>query len=183
MNNILSTRKLTIMGVMAAISIVLIYVIRFPIIPAAPYLEYEPGDIPLYIIAFLYGPISGLIATIIVCFIQGITVSASSGIIGILMHIFATGSFVLLAGGIYKLKKNKVHEALGLLAGIVVMTITMCLWNIIFTPIFMGVPRDTVIQMLVPAIIPFNLIKAGINSAVTFVLFDKLAGLLLRSNR
>lgn len=181
MNRSLSTKKLAFMGVMAAISIILIYVIRFPVIPAAPYLEYEPGDIPLYIIAFLYGPLNGFIVTVIVCFIQGITVSASSGIIGIAMHIFATGAFVLVAGSIYKLKKNKVQEAIGLLAGIAVMTVSMCIWNLIFTPIFMGVPRSAVVQMLIPAIIPFNLIKAGANSVVTFIVYDKLAGLILRN--
>jgi riboflavin transporter FmnP len=181
MNRSLSTKKLAFMGVMAAISIILIYVIRFPVIPAAPYLEYEPGDIPLYIIAFLYGPLNGFIVTVIVCFIQGITVSASSGIIGIAMHIFATGAFVLVAGSIYKLKKNKVQEAIGLLAGIAVMTVSMCIWNLIFTPIFMGVPRSAVVQMLIPAIIPFNLIKAGANSVITFIIYDKLAGLVLRN--
>ena len=96
MKNFKSTKKIAIMGVMTAISIILIYIIRFPIIPAAPFLEYEPGDIPIYIIAFLYGPLSGLVITIIASLIQGITVSAGSGIIGIIMHIYATGTFVLV---------------------------------------------------------------------------------------
>jgi Predicted membrane protein len=167
-----STKNLAIMGVLAAMSVILIYLIRFPIIPAASFLEYEPGDIPLYMIAFLFGPLSGLIVTIVVCILQGITVSAGSGIIGVMMHIFATGSFVLVAGNIYRLKKNRVMMILALLAGVLTMTVSMCLWNVIFTPIFMNVPRKVVIDMLVPAIIPFNLIKAGINSVIAFVLYE-----------
>ncbi len=167
-----STRNLAIMGVLAAMSVILIFMIHFPIIPAASFLEYEPGDIPLYLIGFLFGPLSGLIVTIIVCILQGITVSGASGIIGILMHIFATGSFVLVAGLIYKVKKNRTWMVIGLFAGVVVMTVTMCLWNLIFTPIFMNVPREAVVQMLIPAIIPFNLIKAGVNSVVTLLLFE-----------
>lgn len=167
-----STKNLTVMGMMAAISVVLIYVIRFPIIPSAPFLEYEPGDIPLYMIAFLFGPVSGLIVTIVVSILQGLTVSAGSGIIGIVMHIFATGSFVLVAGNIYKIKKNIKNAILALIAGIITMVITMCIWNIIFTPIFMGVTRDAVMAMLVPAIIPFNLIKAGMNSIFTLLLYE-----------
>ena len=183
MKSMQSTKKLTIMGVMAALSIILIYAIRFPIIPAAPYLEYEPGDIPLYTIAFLFGPLSGLIVTIVVSFIQGMTVSASSGIIGILMHIFATGSFVLVAGNIYRVKKTRFQEGIALFAGIGVMTVTMCLWNIIFTPIFMGVPRDAVIQLLLPAIIPFNLIKAGINSVLTFLVYETIARIIRKTDK
>lgn len=181
MKSLQSTKKLTVMGVMAAISIILIYLIRFPIIPAAPFLEYEPGDIPLYTIAFLYGPVSGLIVTVVVCIIQGMTVSAGSGIIGVLMHIFATGSFVLVAGNIYRLKKTRLREAIALIAGILVIVITMCIWNIIFTPIFMGVSRNAVIQMLVPAIIPFNLAKSGINSIITFLVYETIAGVIRKS--
>jgi riboflavin transporter FmnP len=32
--------------------------------------------------------------------------------------------------------------------------------------------------MLIPAIIPFNLLKAGINSAITFAVFTPIAGIL-----
>lgn len=181
MKSMQNTKKLTTMGVMAAISIILIVFIHFPIIPAAPYLEYEPGDIPIFIIAFLYGPLSGLIVTMVVCIIQGMTVSASSGIIGILMHIFATGSFVLLAGNIYRLKKTRVQEVFALIAGSAIMVVTMCIWNIIFTPIFMGVPRSTVVQMLIPAIIPFNLLKAGFNSVLTFLVYEAISGIIRRS--
>ena len=180
MKNFKSTKKIAIMGVMTAISIILIYIIRFPIIPAAPFLEYEPGDIPIYIIAFLYGPLSGLVITIIASLIQGITVSAGSGIIGIIMHIFATGTFVLVAGSIYNMKKNRVQQIIALTAGVAAMTIAMCIWNILFTPMYMGVPREVVIDMLIPVIIPFNLIKSGINSIVTLLLFNVISGIYIK---
>ena len=66
------------MGMMAAISIILVYLIHFPIFPAASFLEYDPADIPIFICTFLYGPLSGFILTVIVSFIQGFTVSAHS---------------------------------------------------------------------------------------------------------
>lgn len=176
-----STRKLTVMGMLAAISVILVYLIRFPLLPAATFLEYEPGDIPIFIATFLFGPLSGIVITIVVSFIQGFTVSASSGIIGIIMHIFATGSFVLAAGCIYNRKKNRKYAVLALGAGIVVMTVTMCLWNIVFTPIFMGVPRSTVLPMIIPMILPFNLIKAGINSIITFITYKKISEFVHRS--
>jgi riboflavin transporter FmnP len=42
----------------------------------------------------------------------------------------------------------------------------------------MGVPRETVMKMLVPAIIPFNLIKAGVNSIFTFLLYESVIGVI-----
>ena len=39
----------------------------------------------------------------------------------------------------------------------------------------MGTPRDAVLKMLVPIIIPFNAIKAGVNSFITFLIYKKIA--------
>ena len=39
----------------------------------------------------------------------------------------------------------------------------------ILTPMFMTVPVDAVDALLLPAILPFNLIKAGVNSILTFL--------------
>ena len=90
------TTKLCIMGMLSALSIVLVFLVRIPILPEAPYLEYDPADIPILISSYLYGPISGLAVTLIVCILQGITFSSGSGIIGIIMHFFASAnSFVL----------------------------------------------------------------------------------------
>ncbi len=181
MKTLQSTKRLTVMGMLAALSVILVYLIRFPLLPAAPFLEYEPGDIPIFIAAFLYGPLSGIIITAVVCFVQGFTVSAGSGIIGIIMHIFATGSFVLTAGALYNRKKDRKRAVLALLAGMLVMTVTMCIWNIIFTPIFMGTPREAVLEMIIPVIIPFNLLKAGINSIVTFLTYKKISDFVHRN--
>lgn len=176
-----STRKLTVMGMMVALSVILVYFIRFPLLPAAPFLEYEPADIPIFICSLIYGPLSGVMLTIVVSIVQGVTVSANSGIIGIIMHIFATGSFALISGIIYSHKKNRKSAALALMVGVIVMTIMMCILNILLTPIFMGVPRNTVFQMILPIIIPFNLLKAGINSIITFIIYEKIGDLAFKN--
>lgn len=106
-NRRISTRQLVSMAMLGAISIVLVAVIHFPLIPAAAFLEYDPADIPILICAFAYGPLAGLLLTVVVCFIQGFTVSAQSGIIGIVMHIFATGCCVLVTGSIYIIKETR----------------------------------------------------------------------------
>ncbi len=174
-----STRQLVSMAMLGAISIVLVSVVHFPLIPAAAFLEYDPADIPILIGTFAYGPLAGLLMTIVVSIIQGVTVSAQSGPIGgVVMHIFATGFCALVAGGIYSRNKSKKTAILALICGALVQTAAMVLMNMIFTPLFMGAPLETVLAMMVPAIIPFNLLKAGINCTVTFLLYKSISHLL-----
>ena len=94
----IKTKQLTQMAVLAAMSIPLAYLIRVPF-PGAPFsLEYDPADIPILIGTFMFGPLGGLIITGVVCVLQGLTVSASSGIIGILMHFLLQVLMFLLQG-------------------------------------------------------------------------------------
>ena len=92
-----TTKTLTSLGVLAAFSVVLMLAIRVPF-PPAPFLEYDPADVPILIGAFLFGPVGGLILTALVSLLQGLTVSAGSGFIGIVMHLAATGCFAVFAG-------------------------------------------------------------------------------------
>ena len=94
--------KLVRLAMLAALSLMLMFLVRFPIIPTAPFLEYEPGDVPALIAAFLFGPGAGFIVTFVVSLIQALTVSAGSGWIGAIMHLIATGTMVVVAGIIYK---------------------------------------------------------------------------------
>ena len=177
-SNKISTRQLVSMAMLGAISIVLVSVIHFPLIPAAAFLEYDPADIPIMICAFAYGPAAGFILTAVVSFIQGMTVSAQSGIIGIIMHIFATGCCVLVAGNIYKKNKTKKTAVFALICGAIAQTLAMVVMNMIFTPLFMGAPLEVVMSMMIPAIIPFNALKAGINCAITFFLYKSISHLI-----
>ena len=171
------TKTITQMAVLAAMSILLVYLIHFPIFPAAPFLEYDPADIPILIGTFMFGPLGGLVLTAVVSILQGLTVSSASGIIGI-MNFFATGSFVLVAGNIYKKHRTRKGAVVGLFFGALAMTITMVIWNLIFTPLFMGTPIEAVMAMLIPVIIPFNLIKTGVNALITFIVYKSVSKVL-----
>ena len=173
-----NTRKLTTLAMLAALAIVLVALIHFPLVPAAPFLEYDPADIPIFIGTFLFGPAAGLALTAVVCVIQGVTVSAASGPIGIIMHFLATGTFVLLAGNLYRAHRTRKAALLGLAAGTLAMTAVMCVCNLVFTPLFMGSPVGEVVKLLLPAIIPFNLAKAAINSVITYLVYKPISRLV-----
>lgn len=170
-----SIRRLTTMALLAAVAVVLVALVRFPLLPAAPFLEYDPADIPIFIGTFLFGPAAGLALTAVVSVLQGVTVSAASGPIGIVMHLFATGSFVLVAGNLYKKHRTRRAAVAALLCGTLAMTAAMCVWNLVFTPLFMGQSLEAVLPMLLPVFIPFNLLKAGANSLITYLVYKPVS--------
>jgi riboflavin transporter FmnP len=178
MNRSERTTKITKMAMLAAISVVLVLLIRIPY-PPAPFLVYDPADIPIFIGTFAFGPLAGLALTFIVSFIQAF-VLGGDGLIGFFMHFVATGAFVIVAGFIYKRNKSRKTAVVALVCGTIVMTVSMLLWNLLITPIFLGVPRDAVVAMLGTVILPYNLLKAGINSIVTFLTYKSIARFLHR---
>ena len=174
-----NTVRLAKMGMLVAISIVLVYFIHFPIFPAVAFLEYDPADIPILMGTFAFGPLAGILLTVVTSVIQGVTVSAASGVYGIIMHVISTSALVLTAGLIYRRNKTRKGAVIGLICGVIAMTAVMIGANMVITPLFMGVPRDVVWQMM-PFIAGFNAIKAGINAIVTFLLYKRISGFLHR---
>ncbi len=172
-----NTVKLAKMGMLVAVSIVLVYFVHFPIFPAVSFLEYDPADIPILMGTFAFGPLAGVLLTVVTAVIQGLTVSAASGVYGIIMHIISTSTLVIVAGVIYKKHKTKKMALIGLICGVLAMTVVMVGANMVITPLFMGVPRSVVWQLM-PFIAGFNAIKAGINSVVTFLLYKRISGFL-----
>ncbi|MCF0142713.1 MAG: ECF transporter S component [Parasporobacterium sp.] len=172
-----TTKKLVKMAMLVAISVVLVLIVHFPIFPAVPFLEYDPADIPILIGAFAYGPVVGIILTVVTAVIQGLTVSAGSGIYGIIMHIIATSAMVLTSSIIYSVKKTRGRAIVGLLLGIAAMVFVMFFANLLITPQFMGATVEQVMGMMV-FILLFNLVKAGINSVVTFFLYKVVSPFL-----
>ena len=47
----------------------------------------------------------------------------------------------------------------------------MLLWNYIITPIYFGMPRAAVAAILLPGILPFNLLKGCLNATITVLLY------------
>lgn len=172
----MKTKKLVTLGILAALAVVLIMVTRTPIIPNAPFLKYEAGDVPMLIAALIYGPIAGLIVTVIASIIQTLTFDSGSGIIGLLMHIIASGTLIVVSSLIFtSLKKRNISNIISLIialsVGVLSMTLIMIPCNMIFWPLFAGTPLSEIMPILIPAILPFNLLKAGINSIAAFIIY------------
>lgn len=169
------------MAMLSAISIVSLYVIPLlSFFPSAPFLQYDVADVPVLIGTMLFGPGAGLLILGVVSVIQGITISAASGWIGIVMHFCASGALVLVSGLVYRKFQTVASLIAGLVLGALAMTGIMIPLNLFFTVRFMGAPYEFVKSLLVPAIIPFNLLKAGLNSIFAGILFYPLKSILIK---
>lgn len=168
------TRKITMMALITALSLVMVALCRIPIVL---FLEYEPKDVIITIGGFLFGPLFSMMTSLIVSIIEMFTLS-DTGIIGAIMNFLSTVSFACTASYIYKKNRTMVGAILGFAAGTILMTTVMIVWNYLMTPYFMGVPREVVVGLLIPAILPFNLLKSGLNTALILLIYKPITKVL-----
>lgn len=167
-NKTMSVKALCSMAMLTAIAIVADMFLRLPNIGG--FLTYEPKDVVLTIGAFIFGPVAGILMSLVVCLVEMITIS-NSGLIGLAMNFLASAVFVGVASTIYYRKKTLTRAVIGLVAGAFAMIVIMLLWNYILTPIYTGMPREAILDMFLPLLVPFNSIKAGLNAALTLLLY------------
>lgn len=183
-----NVRRLTTLGVLCAVSVMLVALIHFPIFPAVSFLEYDPADIPILIGTFLFGPVWGLVLTLVTCVIQGLTVSAQSGFYGIAMHFFAVGTHIIISGLIYNHNKTKKTALISIIFGTLGATLVMIPANLMLTPTYLSAfgmdisAAKATVNSLLPFIILFNLTKYSINGVITYLVYKKIHFFLKKIN-
>lgn len=165
-------RMISILAMMAAAAYLLSYA-RLSIVPGMPFLKYEPKDIVLAFSGILYGPFAGILTTVVVATLETLT-RGTTGIIGWGLNILASVCFILPVSILYSRKKSIESAIVGLILGCLLMSSVLVLWNYILTPIFMGIPRKQVIPLLLSAVLPFNLVKSGINATLVLLTYKPL---------
>ncbi|MDR2356164.1 MAG: ECF transporter S component [Clostridiales Family XIII bacterium] len=174
------TKRLTTVAMLSAVAYLLVFLSHMVPIKVEGFLNYDPSDIVTVIGGFLLGPLTALLISFVVSFVEFITVS-STGVIGLIMNILSTVSFACVAAFIYKKKQTRFVAVVALLSGTLAMTVVMLLWNYIITPLYMAVPRAQVAGMLLTVFLPFNLLKGALNAAVTLLLYKPLVTALRRA--
>jgi riboflavin transporter FmnP len=171
------------MGMMLAISVVFSF-IHFPLLPWVGFIEYELSDIPLLISGFAFGPIAGVVISVMSIILHDLLVGTSSGsLYGALMHVIAICTFVLVSSLVYRKHKDKKHAIIGLAAGMLSMTAIMIPANLIITPWFLKVPITVVKPLILTAILPVNLLKGTVSAILTFVLYKRVSPFLHRRSQ
>ena len=170
MNERAKTRKIVTVGMLCAVAYVFTLIGHFIPIYFNDFLKYDPKDAIIVIAGFSIGPLSALIISVTVALLELITIS-TTGVIGFLMNVLASIAFACVASLIYKLKKSVSTASIGLFVASALTVGAMLLWNYLVTPIYMGVPREVVANMLLPVFLPFNVIKCGLNSALALLIY------------
>lgn len=172
------TKKLTTVGMLCTFAYVATVIGRIPLVL---FLKYDPKDIIIAISGLIFGPLTSFSVALIVSLVEMLTIS-ENGILGFLMNVISSCSFACTAAFIYK-KKRKLSGAMtGLFCGWGCMVLVMLFWNYLITPIYMGYPREAVAELLVSAFLPFNLIKGGLNAAMTMILYKPIITVLRHSH-
>ena len=171
------TKKLTLAAMFAALAVVAVAVGRVPVVL---FLKYDPKDIFITLSGLILGPLYAFAVTLVSSIIEMLILS-DTGVIGLVMNIVSSCAFALPVAIIYKKKKSLKGAGIGLLIGVVTMVAVMLIWNYAITPLYMGVARADVAAMLIPYFLPFNLIKGGLNAAITFLLYKPVIGALRRA--
>ena len=181
------TKRLTTFAMICTLAYLVMVLIRIPLVPVLPFLNYDPKDVILMIGGFMYGPLSALLCTLVVALVEMVTVS-DTGIIGCIMNFLSTASFVGIAAAIYKKKHTKQGAVIGLICGVCVMTVVMLLWNYLITPLYMSPTKEAVsetrqyvVTMLIPGFLPFNLLKGCINAGITLLLYKPVVTTLRKT--
>ncbi len=171
------TKKLTTVAMLCAIAYVVMIVGRIPVVL---FLKYDPKDVIITLGGLIWGPLTSFSVSVIVSAIEMLSVS-DTGILGCMMNIISSCSFACTASFIYKKKRTLLGAIMGLSAGSAAMVMIMLLWNYLITPLYMGYPREAVVKLLLPAFLPFNLLKAGLNASFTFLLYKPVISVLRKN--
>lgn len=180
------TVTITLAAIFSALAFLSSLIFHLPLIPAVSFLKYDPMDAILTIEALVLGPIPAALSTLVVTVIR--IPFGSSGLIGALMNFLSSMSFVMPAGIIYKYRRSLQGALIGLGCSVVSETVIMLLWNYLISPLYMGVSREAIVGLMLPGFLPFNLIKAAVNAALTFLLYKPMmtglrkAGVLPKSD-
>lgn len=170
-------KKMVQLGMFCAIAYLLMVVGRVPVVL---FLKYDPKDVILTIGGFIYGPLSAVLISAVVSLVEMFTVS-ETGIIGLIMNMLSSCAFACTAAVCYKKVHTVKGAVTGLIAGGIFMTAVMLLWNYLMTPIYMGYPREAVAAMLLPVFLPFNMLKAGLNGAITMLVYKPVVTALRKA--
>jgi riboflavin transporter FmnP len=172
-------KKLVTLAMLTAVTYVVMLLCK-SIPDVAGFLQLEVKETIVCIGGFIYGPVSAAIIALVVAVIEMFTVSGT-GPIGCIMNVLATAVFACTASFIYKKNHSRNGAIIGLGVATLALTVVMIPWNYLITPLYMGVPREAVAEMLLPIFLPFNLVKGALNMAATLIIYKPVVTALRKT--
>ncbi len=187
----ISVRRITVTALLGAVATILMFIsFGLPILPS--YLKVDFSEMPALLASFALGPAYGAA----VCLIKNLVniFATTTGGVGELCNFLLGVLFVVPAGIIYRHNPTRKTALIGMIVGILVMSVCSVLVNyfIVYPTYLLVMPEDAIVGMysaLVPAansifkgIVIFNLpltfVKGVLDAVITFILYKRLSPVL-----
>lgn len=167
-----SSKQSVAIVLLILMSMVLSFV-EIPIIPTAQWLKYDMSGVMSLIAAILYGPWVGI----------GVAVASwiphlINNPIGSFMNIVATVALIVVVSEMYRRKPCFSRAVSGCICGTVVACVVAVCLNFVVTPAYMDASYEDIVALVLPALLPFNVFKALINSVIAVASYRRLSSLL-----
>ena len=172
----INVKTLVGMATFAALAYGVTFVFRIPV----SFLTFDAKDAVLTVASFIYGPLAAIVMALIPALIELITISGT-GLWGFIMNFASSFCFAFTASLIYKYKRSLNGAIIGIFASVATTTALMMLLNIYVTPVYMGVSREAVIELLPTLLFPFNLAKTMMNAAITMLIYKPVSVTMKRA--
>ncbi len=175
--------------------------VEIPLFFAPGFYKMDLSELPILICTFYLGPVAGVIAELLKVLIKLLLKGTSTAFVGDFANFAVGCSFVLPASVIYHARPSRQSALTGLIAGTLIMTVFGSAFNAVyllpkFAQLF-GMPMDVIIGMgtavnsaihSVPtlvlfAVVPFNLLKGVVVSALTMLLYKRISPILHRGDQ
>ena len=170
--------------------------LEIPLFFAPAFYKIDLSEIPILICTFYLGPVAGVVGELLKIVVKLVFKGTTTAFVGDFANFVVGCSFVLPASIIYHMKRGKKAALIGLIVGTLVMTVFGSLFNAVYLlPTFAelyGMPLDVIIAMgtevnsainsvstlVLFAVVPFNLLKGVIVTALTMLLYKRISPLL-----
>lgn len=169
-----STHRIAIYAMFVALTI-LVSFFSFPIFPLAPFLTYDPSGIVVLIAGFSFGPTAAVIVSIL-----GFAPHLFSNFFGACISILVALALSVPASYIYRKKPTRIGAFAGILVGAFTALVVALACNIVVTPLYAQMSVQEVINMILPILLPFNIIKFTIHGVVTFLIYKPISNIINR---
>lgn len=191
----MNVKKLALIGMLGALGAILM-LWRFPLPMLPPFMSFDFSGIPELIGGFALGPVSAILIVIVKILIQLVISGTNSMFTGELQGLLLSSAFVLPAAWIYQHNKTIKGALIGMLAGSILCSLVAVITNLyLIIPFYVSLygmtmeqivdmcsavnaNMNSVATMAIFGIIPFNLIKCGINCLITFLVYKKISPLI-----
>lgn len=176
MNAKTNLKKISVVAMLCALAYICMFVFKFKV----GFLTFDIKDAVLGVIAFLYGPLYGVVSALLVAALELVSVS-DTGFYGFIMNALSSSVFTLVCGLFYKYRRTLLGAVYGCISAVLAMTAVMLIANIFITPYYMGVGRGEVAALIPTLLLPFNLAKGVVNAATTMIIYKPITSALKKA--